>query len=150
MKKWILLAVVLLILVLIAVIIIFGSRFLSLYASMDNDQDVATPVSPVESYVSTHWSQYDASYDSENQVLRLNKRTQTEIDSARKIGGKVYVDDLAPETYLENVSAIAIDVISHCNCPQLTVILSYISVEGETIFSVASDGSIETCWEAAE
>lgn len=148
MKKWIIIAVVLLVVALFAVILIFGSRFLSLYASMDSDREAAPPSSEVESYMSAHWPQYESIYDSSTQTLQLNKQTTMEIDSARKVGGKVYVDALAPETYLENVSAIAVDVISHCSCPRLKVILSYISVEGETIFSVASDGSIYTCWEA--
>lgn len=150
MKKWILIVVILLVLLLIAVIIIFGSRFLSLYASMDSEQEVAAPASQVESYIGTHWPQYGCLYDEDVQTLLLTKQTEMEIESARKVGNKVYVDELAPETYLENVSAIAVDVISHCNCPKLTVTLSYISVEGESIFSVSSNGTITTCWEAEE
>lgn len=150
MKKWPIIAVLILILIFLAVFLIFGSQFLSLYASMDADQEVASPVGKVETYVSAQWPQYTAFYDDTTQTLLLNKQTQMKIDSARNVGSKVYVDELAPETYLENVSAIAVDVISHCDCPKLTVVLSYLSVEGECIFSVSSNGTITTCWEAKE
>lgn len=150
MKKWILVGVILLLLALLAVIILFGSQFLSLYASLDSEQDVASPTSQVEDYVRSHWPQYGCAYDGKTQTLLLTKQTEMEISSARKVGSKVYVDELAPETYLEDVSAIAVDVISHCDCPRLTVILSYLSVEGESIFSVSSSGTITTCWEGTE
>lgn len=149
MKKWFLFGAVFLILLLL-VFILFGSRFLSLYASMDGDQSAASPTSEVENYVEQHWPQYEYAYDSTTQILHLIKQTEVHIDTAKKVGGNVYVDELAPETYLDNVSAIAVDVISHCDCPELTVILTYASTEGESIFSVSSSGKIVTCWEGTK
>ena len=70
MKKWIIIAVVLLVVALFAVILIFGSRFLSLYASMDSDREAAPPSSEVESYMSAHWPQYESIYDSSTQTLQ--------------------------------------------------------------------------------
>ena len=147
MKKWLLISVILFILLLLVIFLIFGTRFFSLYASMDGEKDPAPPTSPVEDYVRIHWPQYQYRYDSASQILTLIRQTEMEINTAVSVGGKVYVDALAPETYLENVSAIAVDVISHCNCPELTVVLMYSSVEDECIFSVSSNGEIYTCWE---
>lgn len=147
MKKWILIAAILLILFLFVIFLIFGTRFFSLYASMDGEKDPAPPATLVENYVKTHWPQYESRYESSSQTLTLIRQTEMEISTAKQVGDKVYTDALAPETYLENVSAIAVDVISHCNCPELTVILMYTSVENECIFSVSSAGDIFTCWE---
>ena len=150
MKKWLLIGAVLLVLLLFVIFLVFGSRFFTLYASMDGENAPVPPTSPVEDYVRVHWPQYEYSYESASQCLTLIRQTNMEIDTARRVGGNVYVETLAPETYLENVSAIAIDVISHCDCPELTVNLQYTSVEGECIFSVSSNGEIYTCWEEVQ
>lgn len=150
MKKWILIGVVFLILLLLVIFFIFGTRFFALYATMDGNSAPVPPSSAVEEYIRTHWPQYGYSYESASQVLTLSRQTEMDIETARSVGGKVYVDALAPETYLENVSAIAVDVISHCDCPELTVYLMYTSLDGECIFSVSSSGAIYTCWEDAQ
>ena len=150
MKKWLIGGTLVLIILLFAVFIVLGIRFLSLYSSLEGEQSAASPTSNVENYVSLHWSQYAYAYDEATQTLLLTKQTDMKLASAQKVGGQVYVDELAPETYLDDVSAIAVDVISHCDCPELTVILNYASVEGESIFTVSSSGTVTTCWEAEE
>lgn len=103
----------------------------------------------VEVYVQEHWAQY-APFAYKNGVLTLTMRSTMRYDSACKLGGSVYEGELSPESYLDTVRIIALEIASACELPELTVTLQCLSADEQIIFSVCSDGSIETCWEDAQ
>lgn len=67
--------------------------------------------------------------------------------SAQKFGGEVYKDDLSLESYLDIVGVISYDVRSACGLQELTVTLEGVSSDGQTIYTVSSDGTITSCWQ---
>lgn len=103
----------------------------------------------VESYVQEHWAQY-APFSYDNGALTLTMHSTMRYDSACKLGGSVYEDELAPESYLDTVRIIALEISSACELTELIVTLQCLSADDQVIFSVCSDGSVDTCWEDAQ
>lgn len=100
-------------------------------------------------YASAHWPRYEVSYDPAAQVLSLTQKAEISYANACAFGGNVYTQELAPESFLTEVRAIAADVATNCKIPALTVSLSYLSTDGIPIFTVCSDGSVSSCWEGS-
>lgn len=146
MKKWLIAVVLVLVLALLAGCVLLCIRFVKLYsgekepASSPQDGEVAQ-------YVQAHWSMFSVNYDGITQALTLRKTTNIEYDKACLYGASVYSGDLAPENYLSEIRSIGMDVLSRFDCPSLSVKLLYESSDGKTIFTVASDGTVWTCWE---
>ena len=145
MKKGLVIAVAVILVVLIAVCVFFGVKFLSLYRSADDTESTAQKLS-VQDYAAQKLPEFDCSYDEAAGALTLSRSASLSYDDACAIGGKVYVDELAPETYLSQVRSISLDVEVQCGSP-VNVVLCYRSTDGNPIFTVSSDGSVWSCWE---
>lgn len=105
------------------------------------------PRDSVESVVQENWPQFsDAEYDETAGTLRLTQESTMTYASAQKFGGEVYKDDLSLESYLDIVGVISYDVRSACGLQKLTVTLEGVSSDGQTIYTVSSDGTITSCW----
>ena len=147
MKKW-MIAVIAIVLVLLftlsASLIVY---FIGLAESTDSSGDIEGEYEAVEEYAARVWPNYASDYDAANQILTLSYETAMTYENACSYGGSVYTDELAPETYLDQVRSIAIDVIAHCGGSSVNVVLQYTSSDGKPVFTVCSDGTIWTCWE---
>lgn len=106
------------------------------------------PRASVESVVQENWPQFfNAEYDETAGTLRLTQESTMTYASAQKFGGEVYKDDLSLESYLDIVGVISYDVRSACGLQKLTVTLEGVSSDGQTIYTVSSDGTITSCWQ---
>ncbi len=149
--------------VLIAVAVFLIIQFFSILDSSQPDA-AETPVQssdaqPAEEasqnariveYTKEHWQDYNVSYDPAANELTLSKETAMDHEAACAYGGSVYEGKSAPETYLQTVQIIAIDVSAHCDSPGLSATLCYLSSDGKPIFTVSSGGEIWTCWESED
>ena len=97
------------------------------------------------SYVQKNWQLGDAEYA--GGVLTVRKTFDLSYEQACKLGGNIFVDDLAPESYLSLVATLSADLSSQFSNAPALVVLRYCSNDGQTIFSVDSEGNISTCWE---
>ncbi len=141
MKKtlWILLP---LLSVLLIIAITACVLFLTLAPSSGNDA-TTLPNTDIVSYVQEHWQIADAEYA--NGTLTIRKSFDITYEQACKLGGNIFTEDLAPESYLSLVATLAADLETQFE-PTL-VLLCYCSSDGQTIFSVNSQGEISTCWQ---
>lgn len=147
MKKW-MIVVIAVVLVAALVFIGFCVKFIvDIAKGADVSSQTDASYEDVEAYAEKHWPNYICSFNADDRVLTLSQDTTMSYDNACSYGSSVYTDELAPETYLNQVRSIAIDVIAHCGDSSLNVVLEYVSNDGKPIFSVGSDGSIWTCWE---
>ena len=106
------------------------------------------PKASVQTVVQENWPQFsEIDYDEAAGTLRLTQESAMSYASAQKFGGEVYKDDLALESYLDIVGVISYDVRSACGLQDLTVTLEGVSSDGQTIYTVCSDGTITSCWE---
>ena len=92
-----------------------------------------TPAS-VESYAQEHWAQY----------------APFSYDEACRAGGSVYEGDLSPESHLDTLRMISLEIASACGLKNLTVTLQCVSSDGQAIFTAASDGTVRRCWDTEE
>ena len=97
------------------------------------------------SYVQEHWQLSDTQFS--DGTLTVRKSFDITYEQACKLGGNIFVDDLAPESYLSLVATLAADLDTQFDNPPSLVLLRYCSNDGQTIFSVNSNGEISTCWE---
>lgn len=145
MKKRLIIAAAIILVVLIAVCVFLGVKFLSLYRSAGDTESAAQKLS-VQDYAAQKLPEFDCAYDEAAGALTLSRSVSLSYDDACAIGGKVYVDELAPETYLPQARSISLDVEAQCG-RTVTVVLCYRSTDGKPIFTVSSGGEIWTCWE---
>lgn len=146
MKKWLILAVAIIIVVLLTVGIFLCIRFVSIYRETQAAESTAQSLS-VEEYAAQALPEFVCDYDRKANTLTLSRTSSLSYDEACSIGAKVYVDELAPETYLIQARSIDLDITAQCRVGALTVVLRYLSTDGEPIFTVSSEGDIWTCWE---
>lgn len=142
MKKRLIACILIVLALLIAVGIFLTVRFLRLYREQNATEPPAALT--VSEYASAYLSAYDAQYT--DGTLTLTKQTALTYEDACRHGADIYEGDLAPETYLPQVRSILADVASKCDVSGLTVVLQYESSDGEVIFTVCSDGTVQTCW----
>lgn len=142
MKKRLIACILIVLALLIAVGIFLTVRFLRLYQEQNATEPPA--VLSVSEYAAAYLSAYDAQYA--DGTLTLTKQTALTYEDACRHGADIYEGDLAPETYLPQVLSILADVASKCGVSGLTVVLQYESSDGEVIFTVCSDGTVQTCW----
>lgn len=147
MKKWLIALLVIAVVIIFIVVGFLIVKFVVLAESTSATAETEAVYEEVEAYAAKSWPGYEQSYDEAAQILTLSHPTTMSYENACSYGGNVYTDELAPETYLEQVRTIAVDVIAHCGCPSLNVVLQYTGTEGEPIFTVSSDGTVWTCWE---
>lgn len=143
MKKWL---IALIALLLVAFIALGAFLLIRLLSSKDGDSE-KLDAAEIEAYAAEHWPQYSASFDADAQTLRLSKETLLSYEEACLIGGKVYSDSTAPESYQDDVFSITADLLTQFDVSSLRVELSFLSTEGTPIFTVDSSGTIEICWE---
>lgn len=147
MKKWMVAVIAIVLVAFIALAIFMVVYIVSLAGSSDTTSQTETSFEDVEAYAEEHWPNYLCSYNKDDHTLTLSQDTTMSYENACSHGGSVYTDELAPETYLNQVRTIAIDLVTHCADSSVNVILEYVSTDGKPIFSVNSNGSIWTCWE---
>lgn len=146
MKKWLILAVAIILVVLLTVGVFLCIHFVSLYREANETESTAKKLS-VEEYAAQNLQEFTHEYDKKTNTVTLTRISSLSYDDACSIGGRVYVDELAPETYLEQVRSIDLDITAQCRSGALTVVLCYLSTDGQPIFTVSSEGDIWTCWE---
>lgn len=147
MKKWMIVVIAVVLVAALVFIGFFGKIIVDIAKGADASSQTDASYEDVEAYAEKHWPNYICSYNADDRVLTLSQDTTMSYDNACSYGSSVYTDELAPETYLNQVRSIAIDVIAHCGDSSLNVVLEYVSNDGKPIFSVGSDGNIWTCWE---
>lgn len=147
MKKWMIAVIALVLVGLLALSAFLIITIVGLAESKDSSAETNIAFEAVEEYVAKSWPNFISNYDTQEQLLTLSHETTMTYENARSYGGNVYAEELAPETYLEQVRSIAVDIIAHCGCSSLEVVLEYTSSDGQAIFSVSSNGDIWTCWE---
>lgn len=118
--------------------------FVKLYPSGDNATTTSRDADFL-SYVQEHWQLTDVQYA--DGTLTVRKSFDITYGQACKLGGNIFTDDLAPESYLSLVATLAGDLETQFDNPPSLVLLRYCSSDGHTIFSVDSNGEISTCWE---
>lgn len=146
MKKWLIAAIALFVVILCTVCVFLCVRFVSLYRDAKETEPPAQTLS-VEEYAAQKLPEYERTYDKKTNTLTLTRASALSYEEACTIGGNIYVDELAPETYLNQVRSIDLDVTAQCNCGALTVVLCYTATDGTPIFTVSSEDEIWTCWE---
>ena len=142
MKKSVVLTLFILALTLILIIAGLCIYFFFIHSST-GEAETEAPLLSVEEYAARQWPDYAADYS--GGVLTLTRETGMTYEEACALGGDIYRDELAPETYVSVVQTIAIDVAATCGVAP-TVVLRYSSSDGGTVFSVSSTGEIVTCW----
>ena len=109
-----------------------------------------TPAS-VESYAQEHWAQYAPfSYDESKNTLTMTLSSTMAYGAACRAGGSVYEGDLSPESHLDTLRMISLEIASACGLKNLTVTLQWVSSDGQAIFTAASDGTVWRCWDTEE
>lgn len=146
MKKWLITAIVLFVVVLFALCVYLGVSLVSIHRQASG-AEASSAVNSVEEYVAEHLQNYDADYAADTQTLTLYRVSTLTYEEACSFGGSVYADELAPETYLDQVYSISMDMIAQCQTEELTVVLCYTATDGEPIFTVSSAGEVWMCWD---
>lgn len=146
MKKWLIVCVAAALVLLLAVGVFLTVRFLGLYRDSQDATEPSAALS-VADYAQAYLTDYDANYS--DGVLTLTKQAALSYEEACKHGASIYEGELAPDTYLPQVRSILLDVAAKCGISGLTVVLQYESSDGEVVFSVSSDGTVQTCWAAS-
>lgn len=143
MKKilWILLPLLTVLLIIAVTAIVL---FVQLYPN-GTQETSATQSTDILSYVQEHWQLDGGEY--KDGILTIRKSFDITYEQACKLGGNIFTDDLAPESYLSLVATLAADLETNFEVPPKLVLLCYCSSDGQTIFSVNSRGEIATCWE---
>ena len=146
MKKWLILAVAIILVVLLTVGVFLCIRFVSIYRETQETETTAEQYS-VEEYAALKLPEFAREYDRKTNTLTLSRVSALSYEDACSFGGNIYVDELAPETYLDQARSIDLDITAQCRSGALTVVLCYLSTDREPIFTVSSEGDIWTCWE---
>ena len=100
------------------------------------------------SYAQEHWAQYAPFlYDPAETQLFMTMHSTMDYETACARGGSVYSGELAPESYLDTVRIVALEIASACDLQKLNVTMQCISSDEKTVFSVSSDGAVWCCWD---
>lgn len=103
----------------------------------------------VESYAREHWAQYAPFvYEQSENALTMTMHSTMDYTAACTSGATVYEGALSPESHLETLRMISLEIANACGLKSLTVTMQCVSPGGQTIFTVSSDGSVWCCWNA--
>lgn len=127
----------------LALILLIAGLCVYFFFFHPSEKEAEPSLLSVEAYAARTWPDYSADYS--GGVLTLVRETDMTYAEACALGGDIYRDELAPETYVGVVQTIAMDVAATCGVAP-TVVLRYSATDGGTVFSVSSTGEIETCW----
>lgn len=123
--------------------------FIGLYKNSQdsgNSRDTSMVLDDPIPYLKESWHFEDGEWDPDTNVVTAIKIYDISYEDAKKIGSRVFTDDLAPETYLSQALTIAADLSSRFSIEHVTVEISFRGNDGQEIFSVDSTGNIITCW----
>lgn len=130
----------------ILMVVAIAASILILNYQPNSQSDPTTGVrTDLLSYVEERWQLSDAEYA--DGTLTVRKHFGITYEQACKLGGNIFADDLAPESYLSLVATLAADLDTQFETAPALVVLRYCSSDGKTIFSVDSNGEITLCWE---
>lgn len=135
--------------ILIGVIVGLLIAFLGLYQStqeLSTPQSTAVPSGDPVRYLKENWQFYDASWDKTSNTVTAVRVYDISFEDAQKVGDRVFVDDLSPESYLSQALTIAADLSSRFSMENVTVVISFRAADKQEIFSVDSLGNVSTCW----
>ncbi|MBR4308335.1 MAG: hypothetical protein IKT58_01935 [Oscillospiraceae bacterium] len=120
--------------------------FIQIYGQSqgENNPTLSSEAGEIESFMAEKWDCKAASL--QGNTLFMVRPMGLTYEEACRVGGLVFVDDIAPESYLSLVATMQADVLTNFAIDDIRVILVYESTDGEEIFSVDSDGNIQTCW----
>ena len=142
MKKMVLLSILFVLFVTVGVSIYAVINLLSL-SSEEASVSVATNqnanLSLIEQYAIENYPDYTAEYNAQSKTLTLKKQTEFSVESAPSI----YTD---PTSYLSQTQIFALDISLACDEPDLVIVLTYVSKDGEPMLSVGSNGTIIKHW----
>ena len=149
-KQLILLVGILLILVgfIISMLFVFIGLYRSSY-SAEHSSDSGSKAD-IEQYVIDSWHFQDCTWDSKSNTLTAIRTYDLTYEEAQEIGSRVFVEDLAPESYLAQTVTIEADLRSRFSMESLTIVLSFRGNDNSELFRVDSTGQISTCWNAPE
>lgn len=151
MKKYLIFFVVFFLLALLVLSVYLCIEFLGVYQEANEANDPTASAtesfSDIESFVQEKWRTERAEYDEKSQSLTLYQSYDLTYEQACAIGGNIFTEDIAPESYFAQIATVAADVTTQFHCPNLLVTMAFVSSDGEVIFSVNSNGDIKTCWE---
>lgn len=125
--------------------------FLGIYNTSPNPNDsqtVSTHAPDPVQYLKESWQFHDCQWDQNTNTVTAIRVYDLSLDDAKKIGSRVFTDDLSPESYLSQALTIAADLSSRFSMEQVTVVISFRGSDSQELFSVDSKGNISTCWEA--
>ena len=77
----------------------------------------------------------------------MTMHSTMDYETACARGGSVYSGELAPESYLDTVRIVALEIASACDLQKLNVTMQCISSDEKTVFTVSSDGAVWCCWD---
>lgn len=138
-------------LILLLVLLLAGSAFgiysfISVYGRAQGQalDPAAAGSREVEAFLIDQWNFQQA--ELEGKTLTAVRTMDLSYDDACLVGATVFTDDLAPESYLSQAATILEDVENTFAMEGLTLVLRMESNDEKVIFSVDSEGNIQTCW----
>ncbi len=149
MKKKTLLITIGILVILIGLALCLLIAFLGLYGKthsiIDPSSTAASSDTP-ESYLINSWQFHDCQWDRDTNTITAIRTFDISYEDGKKVGGAVFTEDLAPESYLSQTLTIAADLDARFSTKGITVVISFRSNDGMELFSVDSNGNISTCW----
>ena len=140
-------AVIILIGLVVGLLLLFLGIYNKTQTPSTSHESVSTVSDPVE-YLVDSWHFSDALWDRATNTVTAIRVYDLSYENGKKIGGQVFTDDLAPDTYLSQAATIAADLSSRFSMEDITVVISFRSHDGGELFSVDSIGNISTCWDS--
>ena len=146
MKKSMMILLILLLVLLLVGAAVGIYSFISVYGrARGQELDPATAVErEVEAFLVDQWNFQQA--ELKGKTLTAVRTMDLSYEDACLVGAAVFTDDLAPESYLSQAATILEDVENTFAMEGLTLVLRMESNDDKEIFSVDSEGTIQTCW----
>ncbi len=104
----------------------------------------------VEDYLAEQWPGYRLEeWDADAGSLRLSRSLKLTYEQLEKYGDQPEMNDLV-RGHLDTMGQIAAGLIRYCGAEPKQMTVVGLSSDGQTAYTVRSDGTIETCWAASE
>lgn len=102
----------------------------------------------VERYLAEQWPNYPLA-QVDGPTVHVRGTAQITYAQAEKYGAISY-DAQMLDSYVRTAGAIAAGLQAECGFDTVQVVLEQYSSDGQIIFTAASDGSIDVCWDQGE
>lgn len=99
----------------------------------------------VERYLAEQWPNYPLE-QVQGSAVHVRGTAQITYAQAEKYGDISY-DAQMLESYVRTAGAIAAGLQAECGFDTVQVVLEQYSSDGQVIFTAASDGTVDVCWE---